>query len=78
MKLKNVLKNYLSLIAVLGFGVVVVGSGYQGLEPNAFIAELGVAIIFVDMFLWSIQKHIFNFSTEKNNSKIRVIRKKKI
>jgi hypothetical protein len=54
--LKEVTSNFQSLIAILGFGVVVAGSGYQGMEPNSTIAGLGVVIIFVDLFLWFAQK----------------------
>jgi hypothetical protein len=51
-------KSYLSLLAVIGFGVVLVGSGFQGMSPNPTIAYSGVAIIFADMGLWVLPKYL--------------------
>ena len=58
-------KSYLTLVAVLGFGVVLAGSGFQGMVPNVIIAGLGVVIILVDMALWIIQKYVL--STKKQH-----------
>jgi cytosine/uracil/thiamine/allantoin permease len=70
MDLKNVTSNFLTLIAFLGFGVVVVGSGYKGMEPDPIIAGLGVSIIFADMILWYKQKSFSsNMRKTKSNSK---------
>jgi hypothetical protein len=56
MDLKDITSNFLVLIAIIGFGVVAIGSGYQGMNSNPIIAGLGVVIIFADMILWYIQK----------------------
>ncbi len=57
--------NYLALIAILGFGVVVVGSGYQGMEANSTVAGLGVTIIFADMLLWCRQNRLIAHTRKK-------------
>jgi hypothetical protein len=57
--LKAVTSNFQALIALLGFGVVIAGLGYQGMEPNSLIAGSGVALMFVDLFLWFLQKRRF-------------------
>ena len=45
-------KNFCCLVAVLGFGVVLVGAGFQGMIPNPIIEGLGVIVIFADMYVW--------------------------
>jgi hypothetical protein len=49
-------KNFLCLIAVLGFGVVLVGAGFDGMVPNPIIEGSGVAMIFTDVFVWVKQR----------------------
>jgi len=62
----------LALIAILGFGVVAVGSGYQGMEHDHIIAGLGVAIIFSSIILWCLQKLFWsNLKKTKIKSKPR-------
>jgi hypothetical protein len=46
-------KSYLSLLALLGFGVVLAGSGFQGMTPDPAIARSGVSIILLSMGLWT-------------------------
>ena len=43
----------LSLLAVIGFGVVLAGSGFHGMTPDPTLALSGVAIIFADMAIWT-------------------------
>jgi hypothetical protein len=50
-------KNFLSVIALVGLGVVLAGSGFQGMTADPTVACLGVAIIFADMTMWILQKH---------------------
>ena len=58
--MKYLPKDYLCLIAVLGFGVVLVGAGYQGMVPNPLIEGSGVALMFTDLFLWVKQRNNSN------------------
>jgi hypothetical protein len=57
-------KNYLSLIAFLGFGVVLARSGFQGMVPNAAISFSGITIIFVDLALW-ICERFFRYKKQR-------------
>ncbi len=52
----NLPKNYLTLLAIIGFGVVLAGSGFEGMTPNYTVSLAGIAIIFVDIALWALQK----------------------
>jgi hypothetical protein len=52
----NLPKNYLTLLAIIGFGIVLAGSGFEGMTPNLSVSFAGIAIIFVDIALWISQK----------------------
>lgn len=56
---------YLSLLAAIGFGVVLAGSGYQGMSPNLFIACSGIFIIIADMVFWVTQKPTYRRPSKK-------------
>ena len=49
-------KNYLALLAIIGFGIVLAGCGFQEMTPNLTVSLAGIAIIFVDIALWAMQK----------------------
>jgi hypothetical protein len=46
----------LTLLAIIGFGVVLAGSGFEGMTPNITVSLSGVVIIFVDIALWILWK----------------------
>jgi hypothetical protein len=46
----------LTLLAIIGFGIVLAGSGFKGMTPNLSVSFAGIAIIFVDIALWISQK----------------------
>jgi hypothetical protein len=48
-------KSFISLLALIGLGVVLAGSGLQGMKSDSDIAGCGVAIVYAAVFLWLIQ-----------------------
>lgn len=67
----NLPKNFHCLLAIIGFGIVVVGAGgFEVTTPNTIIEGSGVAVIFADMlmYIWIRQKNLN--ARNKRNDKI--------
>jgi hypothetical protein len=54
----NLPKNYLTPLVIIRFGIVLASSGLEGTTQKHVLSLAGIATIFVDTALWTMQKGI--------------------